>query len=359
MQAKQSPQIKKNRWCIDKVFFTAYLKHPFFLEKERTDQIFIDYQDYKKRLFYGKRAYMGIYIPMIEFGEEVIQWIHIMITKENLSAQCYINLIKFYLFEHNLKEVYGYHDSNLLPLINEKGNVFDPGLEWFAEAFIEAKRSFYSFYCDFLHHILKLNDLDFEYNFEPMIKTKQVEIAFELINTDISEVQGILLDAPKVDNFARYMDQTRTIYLNKHIKRKSDQIKGYQKAAGLTRIEFTINSGCEATFDGEHKTPELCQNIIHSVESICLDMGIKLNDFFEFSKDQKEQELLCYFAAELGVNLFTLKTLLSINTWKASSQNRVLTQKLVRKGLLLKSGERGRRTLSKKVKMIRMLIYGY
>lgn len=171
------------------------------------------------------------------------------------------------------------------------------------------------------------------------IDTHQLEFVNEAIGVHVNDIAETFIKYSKVESMIRYFSQTQTIYFN---DQRKQQLKVYQKGAGIMRLEMTFNDRINDTLC-EWKAPAqmIRDRLQERFDKQLIQMGIpavwwELREMSLSSFIETVAELTgLYYIDDVtkdGVEL--MRVLLTSTCFKYSEMNKNLVQKLVRKKLI-------------------------
>ncbi|BAP62118.1 hypothetical protein [Methanococcus maripaludis] len=230
--------------------------------------VFNDYNQFKQNMIDHKGHGNGLHFKLCEFEDEVISWITISMREPHMAV-AYVNFQKYYRYLNSIpKPKFGNFDTNFLPLeCDNKEKIFDD----FAKLYLR--------WCQEVEIVYrKLIDDLFGYELDPE-KTEvipaSIEIPCEYLNRDIAEYSW-LSDIAQCKSVVKMSDLTRTMYLNKSLKSRRFQMKLYQKAFGLARMELTVHKDWASHFFCETDPAVLKDKIKMCIDAVLGEYKLSL-----------------------------------------------------------------------------------
>lgn len=231
-----------------------------------------------------------------------------------------------------------YNIRNCLPIWNQRlhdDNVVIPSHHFELYEFVDLMKELR---CEILNDYRTIRATIF--NDEPgelTIDVHQIEVVTEAVGIHLADVLDNFTKFARADSVVRYYNQTATVYLNTTSRR---QLKIYQKGVGLLRMEMTVNMrASDVTTNFEADTEIIVDSIEREIGYMLTDMNIPRDWWTMRSMNLDTLAWLwadCYeLRCEDGSpDTELMKVLLTMNSWSSNKENRVLTQRLKRKGLI-------------------------
>ncbi|MBB6402425.1 hypothetical protein HNP92_001747 [Methanococcus maripaludis] len=322
------------RICIDRCSFTLHsetlLKKIMGDKRVFKKEIFEKWKKYVVQMYDDKGATHGLHFPLKKFEGEEIAWIKISLREPHI-AKTYVNFLKWYRMENNVpKPDYGFFDTNFLPLhMNDNEKILRKFCILYSEITWGLKKSY-------LNILKKLELCPEDTLLEDItLNADSIEVPVEFLHRDIAEYE-YLTDKAKGTTIVKYNDFTRTTYINKKLKNYKSQLKFYQKAPGIARMELTFHKEFAKSFD-ENGTPGYLQGEIKRLIDVVLkDYGLSLEGIqpIKLSND----ELISEFARDYNLDESLMKALIFAPSLDITfnRDNSSLRRKLVNKGLIEK-----------------------
>lgn len=251
-----------------------------------------------------------------------------------------LNLQRLYNIFNNL-EVY---DKRLFD-----DNVVVPSVDYYLEEFVEiVQKQIYEIVNDYIALRKKVFNDVITYD-DITVDTHQVEMIREGLGLHTSDVSQTFKEHSRADTITVYHDQVQTHYLTTSYRR---QLKMYQKGVGIVRLEATYNERPQDIVWGWQKDDmvHIANSLRREFDRLMRHVGIP--DNWWKPRVMKKKTFLWSLADIINLRDPSTKevlselllVLLSLNSWKSDPRNedfRLMTRRLVRKGLLKHSGRRG------------------
>lgn len=319
---------------LDKISFTVR-------EKGRKDYAYpkdvsLMYADRLSKLKFSDRYAVVIHFSKYPWN----QWVYQGQSKATYAVEYFLRLDGMRQMRVMLNCMRLYNIKNKLPL--SKGLLFDDnvvipshifGLTEFVELVQAELPHFKDDYLELREKVFG----DIVTREDLVIDTHQLEVVTEGIGLHTSDVSTTFKDFARCQSFKVYHDHTNTHYLNTAGKK---QLKIYQKAVGVLRLEATFNTRpYDFVFNWKKDPVIISRQIQAEFEDLLEDMGIPSN-WYEIRTVSRD-DLVWLFADALSlrdqsdiIRFDLMKTLLVITSWSSNRNNRNLTRQLVRKKLL-------------------------
>lgn len=336
------------RICIDKVFFVVYdeeyVREDHLFDKELRDR----FVQHVKRSRIKKGRFEQVLRKESQYSAWELQ------LRGPRTMYFHVNIIHYLQQLHDIRPTNIIYDDNFLPL-DSKLTVLD-----FIQAlreFTDQAREFYKelvlqYWGTELYHI--------------QVKLSQVELPYEVYPASVEDISRKLY--AKGISFRKYNTQSGTIYLNNinadnsiHVDRKYDkeeaidetdlrpdicylnqinsgkakrrlQLKIYQKTFGLCRIEFTIYSeDAKQIFDWTRNNESIAEDLI-----IFMHYNLGLYDINVDRYDRSLDDVVRFLAKALKEPEDLIYQLKDLDIFEATAANRIVRERLTRKGVLMK-----------------------
>ncbi|MBA2861616.1 hypothetical protein [Methanococcus maripaludis] len=232
--------------------------------------VFNNYPQFKQNMVDHKGHGTGLHFKLCDFEDEVISWITISMRQPHMAV-AYVNFQKYYRYLNDIpKPTIGNFDTNFLPVeMDDREKIFDD----FSKLFITWCREVE---IQYRHKMYEL----FEYDLDPE-KTEvipiSIEIPCEYLHRDVAEFAW-LSDVAFCKSVVKHSDLTRTMYLNKNLKSQRFQMKIYQKAFGLARMELTVHKDWASHFFSGDDPKILKDKIKMCIDAVLGEYRLSLYD---------------------------------------------------------------------------------
>jgi len=293
--------------------------------------VFIKYEQFKQNMVDHKGHSNGLHFSLCDFEGESIFWITISMREPHLAV-VYINFQKYYRYKNGLeKPVGGFFDTNFLNMsMDNREKIFDD----FAKLFLSVKKEIKKAYLSLIYQLFgyDLEDAD--------VIPSTVEIPLEYLGNDVSEYEW-LTDEAVCKTVLKYTDLTHTIYFNKNWKKLLIQMKLYQKAAGIARLELTVHKNFASHYFCETDLETLKDKIKMCIEDVLGYYELSLYEIKPVKLDH--DEIVEQLALSMSIEKELLMTLIynDIGELTFSRDNQSLRNRLLKRGLIQKGDKKG------------------
>jgi len=346
--------LEKPRICIDRVYFSVYSDELVgeLIGKNFRRDVYEDYYHLRTKMQDDKGYVQGLHFCLCEFEGDEIVWMNLSLREPHIAI-VYVNFIRYYRKLRKIpKPSYGYYDTNFLPLdLDDKDKLLDE----FCDLYLFVISDLRGIYAELIEKLFgyKINSE------EVIVNPFSVELPLEYLGHDIAEYEW-LSDVARCKNMVKYSDLTRTMYFNKHSKKITIQMKFYQKAPGIARLELTYhNEFAKRYFNPDVSKDVLKRNILMAIDDALEYYGLSLDQIKPLKLDH--DTLLSQFAIAFGLDVDILKTLIYGNVGEITfnKDNQGLRRKLLAKGLIKKGDKRGVYVPSELVRFLKTALGKY
>ena len=324
------------RVCIDRCQFIIYDKkyamkgHSF--DKELAD---FDLSLHMKRSKIGRR-YVDVacfFNPSNVIGYEVR-------FDQSRAMLVRVNIIRLYNEENNIVVKDVLNEDNFFPLdiivpLKEQVDLLYSVIEKAKVFYYDFVKKYWSYECEDIK--VKLNVVEFPYEVYPgNVQQFKEELNGHKITTYDTQSQTIYFDNKKdvETNLIENVSNNVQVAVNR-LRTESGKIqfKIYQKAFGLVRMEHTVYADdLKFLFSlKKHLSIVDSEQIILFLKGEFKKRGILPR---RFTSDY--DDALVYMSRVYGLSPITIDGLLKMSVWESRKTNRGMTQKLLRKGLIVK-----------------------
>jgi hypothetical protein len=344
--------LDKPRICIDRVYFSIHSRElvKSLTSKQFRKDIYGSYYHMRVKMQDGKGFVQGLHFVLDEFEGDEIAWMNVSL-REPHTAVAYVNFVRYFRKVKGIpKPSYGFYDTNFLP-INYDG---EEVLDGFCSNYIYVVYKLRKLYQDIVRKFGYSIDIE-----DVEVTPVSVEVPLEYLGHDIVEYEW-LSDVSNCRSVVKYSDMTRTMYFNKNLKKVGVQLKFYQKAPGIARMELTFNGDfAKHYFSVGLNKEDLKRNILMAVDDGLLYYGLSLDKIKPLKLEH--DVLLTQFAVAFGVDVDILKTLIYGNVGELTfnKDNQGLRRKLLAKGLIKKGDKKGVYLPSELVKFLKNALGKY
>ncbi|ABO34564.1 hypothetical protein MmarC5_0248 [Methanococcus maripaludis C5] len=298
--------------------------------KYRKD-VFIKYEQFKQNMIDHKGYSNGLHFSLCDFEGESIFWITISMREPHLAV-VYINFQKYYRYKNKIdKPVGGFFDTNFLDIsYDNRDKIFND----FAKLFLSVKNEIKKAYKSLIYQL-------FGYDLEEVdVIPSTVEIPLEYLGNDVSEYEW-LTDEAVCKTVLKYTDLTHTIYFNKNWKKLLIQMKLYQKAAGIARLELTVHKNFASHYFCETDLETLKDKIKMCIDDVLAYYELSLHEIKPVKLDH--DEIVEQIALSMSLEKELLMTLIynDVGELTFSADNQGLRTRLLKRGLIEKGDKRG------------------
>jgi len=313
-------------------------------------EVYQKWPKYATSMIDDKGRVQGLKFPIKEFEGEAISWIAISM-REPYIAKAYVNLIKWYRMEHKIpRPAFGFKDTNFLPIsYNNAEKVLKEVSELYCRILAGLKEKYEEI----------LGDLELlpKSIGKTIIKPDSIELPIEFLKRDIVEYE-YLFDKAKGISLSRYNDFTRTTYLNPTKKSINCQLKLYQKAPGIARLEVTLNGDFAHSLDDKSE-PEIIKLEIERLIDRALELyGISLEGVQPLKLSN--EELLLEYSNAFKVPMDILKVLIFSKSLTMSfDRDNVNLRKLLVSKRLIEKISKGKYVRTELTESLRVIFNQY
>lgn len=337
------PTLNDPRITLDRCTFTVYSDeiHKQIDEWKRNNSIPKGSETYRKDVYQkwehfkcrteDKRGHTsGLQFPLENFEGENIAWMQISMREPHMAI-VYVNMLKYYRKKQNIKKPnYGFHDTNFLPVdYTDNKQLLKDFAHLYYISCLEIRREYQKLIKKLFNY--ELTKID--------VTPKSIEIPCEYLHRDVMEYEW-LSDVAKCKSVVKHSDLTRTMYFNKNSKKIKSQLKFYQKAPGICRMEITLHKNFASDYL-KLSTPEMLeQHILCAIHDVLKLYGLSLDKITPFKLNH--EDLLTQFALAFNLEKDYLKFLIygNIGEMTFDKDNQGLRNKLLKRGLIEK-GQKG------------------
>ncbi len=266
------------------------------------------------------------------------------------QMRVFLNCQRLYNYQHGLEP----HKQRLYD-----DNVIDAKESYCLQEFMDMVRAelpgFKRDYCYLRREVFG----DEVHECDVVIDTHVVEVVQE-VHADLIEYEELLKNI-KCKDITVYRNQTQTTYLNLPGR---NQIKLYQKALGLLRMEYSLNfrpndvtmSWQSDDLDSRYRT---VFSIEYELKRLLSHAGLPEN-WYDYTRTRRSDKLdfVGSWAAAYDISKDQMLNLLGLRYWVSRKDNRNMTRKLVRCGLLFGTFNRAVYAPTARMDHIRMLYNG-
>jgi|GEM_PF-1205774 len=339
------------RICLDKIFFVVYDERYSQVDHEFDKELRDRFIQHIKR----SRVKKGRFEQVLRKESDYSSWE--LQLRGPRTMYFHVNVIHYLQQLHSITPKNVIYDDNFMPTDTVLTVVdYVKALRAFAQ---EARR----IYHDIVYQYWKEDLLDIK------IKFAEVEVPFEVYPASVDDIATSLY--AKGISFRKYNTQSGTIYLNQVPgdneisvpERKYDkvdkisnndlsispdivylnkidsgrslnriQVKIYQKTFGLCRIEFTLYSkDANSIFNFSRTDHEISLDLVGFIH-----YNLKLQDIHVERYDRSLDDIVRFLSVALKEPEDLIYQLRGLDIFEAGRSNRVVKERLTRKGILLK-----------------------
>jgi len=342
------------RICVDKVFFVVYdakyatEDHPF--DKELRDR-FIEHIKVS-RIKKGNKSQQQVLRKENNYSSWELQ------LQGPRTMRFHVNIIHYQQELYSIVPDNVLHDDNFLPIdsklkLPDHINALRQFIESAKQLYKNVVRSYWG---------EELTDVQF--------KISEIEVPFEIYPASVDDITEALYVNGVA--FRKYNSQSGTLYLNHvksdneiHVNRKYDkiqkiddidiepephtdimyinkinsgrnehkvQLKIYQKTFGLVRIETTMFSlDAKPMFNFLHNDNDIAETLINYIHHVLRENGINPPRY-----DRSLDDIVRFLALSFRESEDLIYSLKDADIFETSRANRLVQQRLTRKGILYK-----------------------
>ncbi|MBA2861100.1 zinc ribbon domain-containing protein [Methanococcus maripaludis] len=354
MVPKKYGKCENHRIMIDRCNFTLYneflLSNAVKKDRKFNLEVYQKWSKYAESMIDDKGRVQGLKFVLKEFEGEPISWIKISM-REPYIAKAYVNIIKWYRMENKIpRPAYGFKDTNFIPI---RYNKTEQILEEVSEIYCRVLRGLKERYEEILENL----GLTPKYLGKTIIKPDSIELPVEFLKRDIVEYE-YLFDKAKGISLSKYNDFTRTTYINPTKKSINCQLKLYQKAPGIARMEVTLNKDFAHSLDDKSESGIIKLEIKRLIDRALELYGLSLEGVQPLKLSN--EALLLEYSNALKVPMDILKVLIFSKSLTMSfDRDNVNLRRLLTSKRLIEKVSKGKYVRTELTESLRLIFGQY